>query len=97
VHIALIAPILIAGVERRFAILEGALLAVLLLGVGPQLLTIALSLLLAFGVHPLLRAAAKRDPQAFDLYIRSLRFQSFYPAQAHPLAPTLARPLFQTP
>jgi type IV secretion system protein TrbD len=94
VHVALITPILIAGVERRFAILEGGLLAVLLLAIGIHLQTVALAALVLFVLHPLLQKAAKRDAQGFDLYVRSLRFQSFYPAQAHPGAPTLHRQTF---
>ena len=94
VHASLVTPILIAGVERRFAILEGGLLAVLLLAIGFHVQTVALAALLLFIVHPLLKKAARRDAQGFDLYVRSLRFQSFYPAQAHPDAPTLDRPPF---
>jgi type IV secretory pathway TrbD component len=94
VHTSLVTPILIAGVERRFAILEGGLLAVLLLAIGVHVQTLALVGLVLFVVHPLLQKAAKRDAQGFDLYVRSLRFQSFYPAQAHPDAPILQRPTF---
>jgi type IV secretory pathway TrbD component len=94
VHTALITPILIAGVERRFAILEGGLLAVLLLAIGVHVQTVALAALVLFILHPLLQKAAKRDAQGFDLYVRSLRFQSFYPARSHPDAPTLNRPTF---
>jgi type IV secretory pathway TrbD component len=94
VHGSLVTPILIAGVERRFAILEGGLLAVLLLAIGFHVQTLTLAAIVVFVVHPLLQKAAKRDPQGFDLYVRSLRLQSFYPAQAHPGAPTLERPPF---
>jgi type IV secretory pathway TrbD component len=93
-HASLVTPILIAGVERRFAILEGGLLAILLLAIGVHVQTLALSGLVFFVLHPLLQKAAKRDAQGFDLYVRSLRFQSFYPALAHPDAPTLSRPTF---
>jgi type IV secretory pathway TrbD component len=94
IHQALVTPILIAGVERRFAILEGGLLAVLLLAIGLHVQTLTLAALVVFVVHPLLQKAAKRDAQGFDLYVRSLGLQSFYPAQAHPAAPTLDRPAF---
>ena len=68
VHTSLVTPILIAGVERRFAILEGGLLAILLLAIGLHIQTVALAALVLFLVHPLLRKAAKRDAQGFDLY-----------------------------
>jgi type IV secretory pathway TrbD component len=94
VHSSLVTPILIAGVERRFAILEGGLLAVLLLAIGIHTQTLAVAAVVFFVGHPLLQKVAKRDAQGFDLYVRSLRFQSFYPAQAHPEAATLERPPF---
>lgn len=94
VHSSLVTPILIAGVERRFAILEGGLLAVLLLAIGIHLQTLAAAAVVVFVGHPLLQKIAKRDAQGFDVYVRSLRFQSFYPAQAHPKAATLERPAF---
>jgi type IV secretory pathway TrbD component len=80
-------PILFGGVERELAIVEGTLIAALLLGIGVHLPTIAIASVIAFVVHPLLVQAAKRDPQMFRIYLRSLAHQDLYLARVHPTAP----------
>ena len=92
VHMSLVRPILIAGAERRIVILAATLVAVLLLGIGLYPATIGASLVVAFGIHPFLVRAGRKDPQALAVYARSLSYQTFYPRAAHPGAPAAAYP-----
>jgi type IV secretion system protein VirB3 len=84
---SLIRPILLAGAERELVIPVVGLAGVLVLGVGPQLLSLALAGGLVFGLLPLLRMAARVDPQMRKVYVRHQKYQSYYPAQGHPSAP----------
>ncbi|MEO8502478.1 MAG: conjugal transfer protein TrbD [Acidobacteriota bacterium] len=86
-HVSLTRPILLGGVEREIAIIEATLIAALLFGVGLHLATVGLSILIALVVHPLLRSAAKSDPQMLRVYVRHLRYAPYYAAQTHPEAP----------
>jgi type IV secretory pathway TrbD component len=87
VHPSLVRPILVAGVEPRIVILEGTLVAALLLGVGLHLFTVAVACAIAFGLHPLLVRLSKNDPLALAVYVRAVRYQPFYPRHAHPGCP----------
>jgi type IV secretory pathway TrbD component len=85
-HLSLVRPVLLLGAERPLVILEATLLASLL-SIGIRALTLLLAAAIVLVVHPLLVRAAKADPQAFRIYARSLHYQDFYPARAHPDAP----------
>lgn len=84
---SLIRPVLLAGAERELVIPLGVVVGALVLGIGPQLLSLALSAGLIFVVLPLLRMAARVDAQMRMVYVRHRTYQSHYPAQAHPSAP----------
>lgn len=93
VHPSLVRPQLVAGVEHRILVLEGTLVAVLLLGVGIHTLTVLAACLVVFVLHPFLVRLSKEDPQALTTYARSLRYQTFYPRASHPTAqPTAYKP-----
>ena len=93
VHPSLVRPPLVAGVEHRILVLEGTLVAVLLLGVGIHAPTVIAALLVVFVVHPFLVRLSKEDPQALTTYVRSLRYQPYYQRASHPSAPvTVYRP-----
>lgn len=83
---SLVRPILVAGAERAVVLPLGIAVGALVLGIGPKLLSLALAAGLIFGVLPLLRAAARTDPQMFAVYVRHRTYQPVYPAQAHPAA-----------
>lgn len=87
-HASLVRPILVAGVEPRIVILEGTLVAALLLGVGLHTLTLLSAALIAFLLHPLLAQVSKRDPQALAIYVRATHYQPFYPRSVHPASPS---------
>ncbi|HYN21022.1 MAG TPA: VirB3 family type IV secretion system protein [Thermoanaerobaculia bacterium] len=86
-HLSLLRPILVAGVEPRIVVLEGTLVATLLLGVGLHTFTVLCALLIALGVHPLLARLSKSDPHALAVYARAVRYQAAYPRAAHPSCP----------
>lgn len=91
VHPGLVRPIQFLGLERALGAIYGTLLAVLTLGVRFNrwgLLCAGLLLLLL----PLLRKVTEGDPQGFSCYVRSLRYQAFYPARSLWAAPPSVHP-----
>jgi type IV secretory pathway TrbD component len=72
-HQSLIAPILFAGVPRKFAILNGTISAAL--GLGLHLYYI---LLIGIGLHFLAAFFAKKDPLFFEIILRYLKQRQFY-------------------
>jgi type IV secretion system protein TrbD len=87
IHQSLVRPILLAGAERRLAILNWLIMAALIFGVGLHLYTLALAALLGTVGHWGLRQAAKFDPQLSEVYVRHLHYQRFYPPRAEVIAP----------
>jgi type IV secretory pathway TrbD component len=87
IHQSLVRPILLAGAERRLAILNWLFMAALIFGVGLHLYTLALATLLGTVGHWGLRQAAKFDPQLSEVYVRHLHYQRFYPPSADVTAP----------
>lgn len=90
IHAALTRPILVFGAERELALITVGLAVLLSLAGGFRPLPLGLALILLFGVLPMLRLAAKHDVQLSRVYVRHIRYQSFYPAAAHPDAPPSA-------
>lgn len=73
IHNSLTTPILLAGVPRRFAILNGTLAAALVLGLHSWL-GIPICLVLQFiGVF-----LTKRDPYFFEIIRRHVKQKNFY-------------------
>lgn len=95
-HASLVRPVLLGGGERTPVMLNGLTIFLLLIGVGLHPFTITVALLLAFGVHPLLAVAARYDPQLSQVYLRHVLYQSVYQAQAHPLAPPMPLPSYDS-
>ena len=75
IHRSLPQPMLLAGVPRRFAILNGTLLAAITLWL-PVWWFIPFSLV----AHAVARHFSKKDPYFFEVMIRHLRQKRFYSA-----------------
>lgn len=72
-HNALVSPIMLMGVPRRFAILNWTICAALVLGLRAYYI-LPVSIL----VHIVAVFFAKRDPYFFDVLIRLLRQKKYY-------------------
>lgn len=81
-HRALTRPLLLAGAERMLVILNGTLIAVLVMGVGLTTITLTIAALLATVGFWGLRMAAHHDPQLSAVFARHQRYQTIYLAQA---------------
>jgi type IV secretion system protein TrbD len=89
-HQSLVRPLLLAGAELAPAVLELFLTFLFAFGFGFSLFSLSFALAFASLSHLLLLRAAKADPQLCAVYARHIRYQSFYPAAAHPAAPGAA-------
>jgi type IV secretory pathway TrbD component len=83
IHASLHRPVLFAGVEPVVAITEGAAVLGLLVVVGLHVTTIALAAMYIGVVHVLLVRATASDPEITAVYLRSLRYQDYYPPHAY--------------
>lgn len=81
-HPSLVRPILLGGAERDLVLLNALAVAVLVLGVGPHVLTLLLGGLLATVGQAALVLAARHDAQMWRVYSRHIRYQTYYPARA---------------
>lgn len=88
VHLSLVRPTLVLGIERPLALSAIGLAVLIPLAGDLHLLPVLLSGFIAFGLFPVLRAAAKHDELLSRVYIRHLSYQPWYPAAAHPAAAT---------
>lgn len=82
IHASLWRPILLAGAEPGFVIMEAAMVMGLLVVVGIHVITVALALVYATVVHAGAVWVTSQDPQISSVYLRSLRAQDYYPAVA---------------
>lgn len=73
IHRSLTEQILMGGVPRQIALLNGTLAAALGLGMQSWL-----SLPICLIIHILAVVATKRDPQFFDCFKRHIRQKSYY-------------------
>ncbi len=87
IHPSVLRPVLWMGAERRFVILDILGCFLLVVFTGYDLVAMLLIALLGLGVHGLAIELAKQDPQLAEIFLRSLRYQDYYPAQAARLAP----------
>lgn len=92
VHQSLIRPPLLAGIELAPAVAELFVVIVLAGGFGLSAFSVAFALCFGALSHFLLSLAAKADAQLCAVYVRHIRYESFYPATAHPTAPGAAPP-----
>jgi type IV secretory pathway TrbD component len=81
-HPSLIRPPLLAGGDRRLVIALWTLVLLLIFGAQTHWLTIGLAGVLGIGGHLALVLAAKADPYWFEVYLRSLEYQDYYPAHS---------------
>ena len=72
-HHSLATPMLLAGVPRQFAILNGTICAALVLGLHAFYL-----LPLFIVVHLVAAVMAKKDPYFFDVILRQIKKKKFY-------------------
>lgn len=75
IHRSLTLPILLGGAPREFAILNGALGAVLFLGLHS---IIGIPLFMIF--HAAAVALARQDPYFLDTFRRHINYKSYYEA-----------------
>ena len=75
IHRSLTEPILILGVPRSIAILNGTFLAAMGLGLHSYWV-----LPIGIGLHFLAVAATRRDPQFFDCFKRHIKQKNYYSA-----------------
>ena len=73
IHNSLTQPLLMAGVPRRFAILNGTLCAAFVLGLQ-ALMTLPIFIV----IHLVAAYLTKKDPYFFDVMLRQLRQKDFY-------------------
>lgn len=78
---SLVRPVLIAGAERELVIANYTIIAALLLGVGPNWITISLSTILATFGHYSLVKISKKEPELRKIYLRHLSYKDHYPAR----------------
>ena len=82
IHVSLTRPLLLGGAERELVLANGTIIAALLFGVGFHWASLTVAALLATAGHWGLRRAAGHDPQLSRIYLRHIRYQDFYTAQA---------------
>ena len=93
IHPSLTRPLLLGGAERELVLMNGTIIAALIFGVGFHCVSLTIAGLLATVGHWALTRAAKYDPRLSRIYVRHVRHQPFYPAQAS----TDARPAWIYP
>lgn len=73
IHRSLTQPIMMAGVPREIAILNGTLTSAMVLGMHS-----ILGLPVGIAIHLIAVAAAKRDPQFFATFRRQIKQKRYY-------------------
>ena len=81
IHPSLIRPLLLGGAERELVLMNGTIIAALIFGVGFHWVSLTVAALLATAGHWALTRAAKHDPRLSRIYVRHVRYQSYYPAR----------------
>lgn len=87
IHPSFLQPLLIMGAERELVIVSAVLSAMLILSFANLYLAM-LGLALWIAATAVFQRVAKADPQMSRVYVRHLRYRSYYPACAHASAPT---------
>jgi len=81
IHPSLTRPLLLGGAERELVLVNGTLIAALVVGVGFHWVSLTIASLLATVGHWALTRAAKYDAQLSRIYVRHVRYQPYYPAR----------------
>lgn len=87
IHLSLLRPVLIAGVEPEIAGVEATTVFALLFLVGLHVATILLAAFYLVVVHGIMAWVAGQDPAMVRLYLRSVAARDFYPPNARTRAP----------
>jgi len=82
IHLSLLRPVLVAGVEPEIAGVEATTVFALLFLVGLHVATIFLAAFYLLVVHSVMAWVARQDPAMVRLYLRSLTARDFYPPNA---------------
>ena len=82
IHASLWRPVLLAGADPSFVIMEAAIVMGLLVVVGIHVVTVVLALVYVTVVHGAAVWVTGQDPQISAVYLRSLRAQDYFPAAA---------------
>ena len=91
-HRSLTSPNLLGGGERELVIVLWTLIAALIFGAGIRPLSLCVGVLVGVGGQYGLIQAARKDPQWFAIYRRSLTYRAWYPARSHVNAERRTRP-----
>lgn len=83
IHRAMNRPNLLLGGERELVLVSGLLSGTLAFA-GASIATIVIGVLLWFGLLSMLRMMANKDPFMSKVYLRHIKYQSFYPARSTP-------------
>lgn len=98
-HPSLTRAITMGGIPRLY-FLANWFTAVIILAMNINninLVFIGLVLTAAIFAHAAMTAACKKDVRAIDVYFRNIKYQDFYPAKAHPTAPSKKYLRFRKP
>lgn len=79
IHPSLIRPVFWGGADRRLAMPLWTVVLLLLFATPIHPLTIGIAVVLGVGGQIALVRAAKADPYWFDIYLRTLHYQPYYP------------------
>lgn len=97
IHPSLTKPVLWGGVERRVVGLEFMFVVALLTWKGITPAALVLLACIVVPIHLIARRIAREDPRMVDLFLRSLSWRRYYPAQASihtgssPVKPSIPR------
>jgi len=86
IHAALVRPILFAGADRELTLANGVICLALLFGIGISRYTASIAVVLLTVGHWTLVRIARADTLFRHIYVRHIRFRSFYPAAGAPKA-----------
>ena len=83
VHLSLIRPMHYLGVEREVIAVEATIIAAMLFGVGPHVVTLIVAAVVVLVMHPTMVWLTARDPQITEMYLRHRTYADYYaPHQA---------------
>ena len=84
IHTSLNKPDLLLGCERKLLVLSGLLTALIVISFNP--ITAVIGMLFWLIAIASLRKMAKADPLMSKIYLRHIKYQSYYPPHATPFA-----------
>ncbi len=90
IHHSLVRPLQLGGVPRNAAIMNATMTAVLIDFAFNLGMPWVLAGCVAVGIftHSLMARAVKNDAKCIEAYIRHIGYGKYYPARAHPRAPS---------